>query len=100
MSFAKLLKRPILTEKTSILMDRSNKFVFEVSANATKDAIAQAIKEVYGVSAVKVNVLKSGSKTKRSWSGKRSQFTKSEFKKAIVTLKDNESINLYKEEKK
>lgn len=81
-------------------MDGSSKYVFEVSANATKDAIAQAIKEVYGVSAIKVNVLKSGAKTKRSWAGKRGQFTKAGVKKAIITLKDNDTINLYKEEKK
>lgn len=99
MNFAKLIKRPIITEKSSADMDKNNKFVFEVAKEATKASVVAAVKEVYGVTPVKVNMVKSGAKSKRSWVGKRNMFTKTGFKKAIVTLKDKESINLYKETK-
>ena len=100
MNFAKLLKRPIITEKTSALMDKENKYVFEIAKEATKASIVLAMREVYGVTPVKVAVLRSGFKEKRSWAGKRATFTKPGFKKAIITLKDKETINLYKEDKK
>jgi|694.fasta_scaffold00063_89 large subunit ribosomal protein L23 len=100
MNFASLIKRPIITEKSSVQMDKSNKYVFEVSSDSTKSSIIAAIREAYGVTPVKVNVLRNGLKQKRSWVGKKGSFFKPSFKKAIITLKDNDKINLYKEDKK
>ena len=99
MNFAKLIKKPIITEKTSADMDKNNKFVFEVAKEATQASIIAAVRDIYGVTPIKINILRSGFKSKRSWVGKRSLFTKVGMKKAIITLKDKESINLYKETK-
>ncbi len=90
-----VLKKPLLTEKTLRLMERENKYVFEVSKDANKNEIAQVIKDVYGVIPLAINVLRTSSKTKRSWTGDRSSYEKPSIKKAIIHLKAGDKLDIY-----
>ncbi len=90
-----ILKKPILTEKTAKLMEVENQYTFVVPATATKGAVKSAIKQVYGVVPVSVNMAKSSPKSKRSWVKRSLKYNKPAYKKAIVKLKDGETIKVY-----
>ena len=81
---------PIITEKATILSEQ-NKVVFRVSGTSTKDEIAAAVEELFKVKVTKVNTVVTKGKTKRfrGIMGRRS-----DFKKAIVTLADGQSIDV------
>ncbi|WP_248929029.1 50S ribosomal protein L23 [Paenibacillus hamazuiensis] len=77
-----IIKRPIITEKTSDLMGLK-KYVFEVDLRANKTEIKQAIEQIFKVKVTDVNTMRMPAKPKRY--GRYSGYT-SEWKKAIVSL--------------
>jgi large subunit ribosomal protein L23 len=93
-----IIIKPIVTEKQTAITDKmSNRVGFRVSPDANKLEIKAAIEEMYGVKVVKINTM--------NYDGKRkSRYTKSgvisgreaAFKKAIVTLKEGEVIDFFK----
>ena len=91
-----ILQKPILTEKASALTEKGNRFTFKVDYRANKLQIKQAIEQMYGVSIVDVNTLIVQGKLK-------SRNTKAgivvgrspKYKKAIVSLKEGETIDYY-----
>jgi large subunit ribosomal protein L23 len=89
---SRILLRPIITEKATAL-ESLNKYVFEVSRNANKVEIKKAIKELYNVEPIKVSIINIKPKPVRY--GKAVGTTKG-FKKAIITLKKGEKIDLTK----
>lgn len=90
-----VLKRPILTEKATALSNLG-KYVFEVSKTANKIEIANAIEKVYGVKVASVDTMRSiGRKKSRMSRGKAISGITSTYKKAIVTLKSGEIIDIY-----
>lgn len=81
---------PHITEK-STLASEQNAVVFKVANNATKPQIKEAIEAIYDKKVVSVNTLIMKGKTKR-WKGK--PYTRSDVKKAIVTLAEGEMIDI------
>jgi large subunit ribosomal protein L23 len=81
---------PIITEKTTMLSEQ-NKVVFRVPLEATKPQIKEAIEALFNVNVVSVNTMLVKGKTKqfRGVPGRRS-----DVKKAIVRLKDGQSIDV------
>ena len=87
MRIFRILKKPITTEKTSVLEMTNNTYVFEVDSSATKIDIKKSIMELYKVEVASVNVLHTREKFKygkKRWM----QLRKRSTKKAYVTLKD------------
>ena len=84
MRLYRILKKPIVTEKTSTLEMNNNTYVFEVSSDATKIDIKKAILEIYGVSVSSVNILNTREKFKFGKKGM--QLRKRSTKKAYITL--------------
>ncbi|MBN1495229.1 MAG: 50S ribosomal protein L23 [Spirochaetes bacterium] len=86
-----IILKPVISEKTTELMG-INKYVFRVSMKANKLMVYHAIKDLFGVVPVKINVLTVRGKDRRLRfrTGKRSA-----WKKAIVTLKPGEKIELF-----
>ena len=84
------IKMPVITEKATILSDQ-NKTVFKVDNSANKKIIKKNIEKIYKVKVLKINILKVKSKEKVI-RGKKS--SKTGYKKAIVTLKKGQSIDL------
>lgn len=89
MRLYRILKKPIVTEKSSTLEIANNTYVFEVSKDATKIDIKKAVLELYGVSVSSVNILNTRMKFKfgKKWM----QIRKRTTKKAYVTLSDENS---------
>lgn len=81
---------PVITEKSTLLSEY-NAVVFKVSENATKPAIKAAVEALFDVKVTKVNTMITKGKTKR-WKGK--PYTRSDVKKAIVTLAEGQSIDV------
>ena len=87
-----IIRRPAISEKGTLLTERQNKYVFEVAPEANKIEIKRAVEELFKVSVVKVNTLRMPGKKKRV----RYQVGYTpEWKKAIVTLKQGDSIELF-----
>ncbi|MEZ5937686.1 MAG: 50S ribosomal protein L23 [Hyphomonadaceae bacterium] len=85
-----LITAPVITEKSTILSEQ-NKVVFKVPLTATKPEIKEAIEALFNVNVTAVNTIVTKGKTKffRGREGRRS-----DMKKAIVTLKDGQSIDV------
>ena len=80
---------PIITEKSSNQMERTNTYSFKVSINANKIEIKHAIEKIFSVRVLDVNTIRMLGKPKRlgRYSGKRP-----DWKKAIVTLRPGDKI--------
>ena len=84
------IRSPIITEKATILSEQ-NKTVFKVHNKANKKTIKKSIEKLFKVNVIKVNIVNQKTKIKMR-QGKKS--FKSGYKKAIVTLKKGQSIDL------
>jgi len=88
----KIVKRPVISEKATILTERHNKYVFEVATDANKIQIKKAIEELFKVDVTKVRTMRIPGKNKRV----RFHIGRTpEWKKAVVTLKKGDSIELF-----
>ena len=90
--FAGIITRPLMTEKATFL-GAENQYVFEVSTSTGKGEIKKAIEAIYNVKPIKVNILKVLGKKMKSG---RHEGKGKNWKKAIVTLKAGEKIEIYK----
>tara|TARA_S200000501_G_C20746600_1_gene709778 strand:+ start:532 stop:825 length:294 start_codon:yes stop_codon:yes gene_type:complete len=84
------INSPIITEKATVLSEQ-NKTVFKVHKNANKKIIKKNIEKLFKVKVLKVNIINKKSKIKMR-QGKPSK--KTGYKKAIVTLKKGQTIDL------
>ena len=90
---ADLILKPIVTEKATIQLEE-NKYVFNVLPKATKPEIRAAIESLFDVTVTKVNTLRLPRKKRRVG---RFIGYKPQYKRAIVTLKEGDSITLFPE---
>jgi large subunit ribosomal protein L23 len=81
---------PHITEKSTLLSEH-NAVVFKVAQDATKPQIKAAVEALFNVNVTGVNTIVTKGKTKR-WKGR--PYTRSDVKKAIVTLADGQSIDV------
>ncbi len=84
------IRSPIITEKATILSEQ-NKTVFKVHKKANKKTIKKNIEKLFKVNVIKVNIINRKSKLKMRQGRKT---FKRGYKKAIVTLKKGQSIDL------
>jgi large subunit ribosomal protein L23 len=87
-----VLKRPVNTEKTRDAHDNANQYVFEVVPDANKIQIRQAVEEIFGVRVTGVRTITVRGKTRRF---RRGMGKKPNWKKAIVTLRDGDIIDVF-----
>ncbi len=86
-----VLRRPLITEKSTVLQ-AEGKYAFEVAGGASKPQIKQAVEKAFKVEVTAVNVMIVSGKRRRL--GRRQLPAKS-WKKAIVTLKSGDKIELF-----
>lgn len=87
-----IIIRPVLTEKSTGMLEADNKVVFRVDRKANKHQIRQAVEKIFGVDVVKVNTSIIAGKPKRVG---RSFGRRSAYKKAVVTIAEGQNIDLY-----
>ena len=88
-----IIRRPIiLTEKANLLREKNNQVVFEVARDANKVEIKDAVQKLYNVHVTDVNTMVMRGKDRRMGRG----YAKTQnWKKAIVTLKEGDSIDFF-----
>lgn len=87
-----IIRHPLITERSTDLREGMNKVVFVVNTHANKHQIKHAIEETLKVKVEKVNIINVEGKKKRLG---RFEGKKSDWKKAIVTLKKGEKLNIF-----
>jgi large subunit ribosomal protein L23 len=87
-----VLRRPILTEKSSHQYAKLNQYVFEVANEATKSMIKEAVETLFDVKVVKVNTMIMPAKRSRRAQSRRVLVRRSMYKKAVVTLAEGDTI--------
>ena len=92
-SLADLIRRPLITEKATMLLE-NNQYTFEVTPQATKTEIKAAIEELFDVKVIGVNTMNPPRKKRRvgRFAGHRPH-----YKRAIVTLAPEDTIVLFPE---
>ena len=91
-----VIRRPVITEKSNILQDELNQYVFEVAPNANKFQIAEAIELIFDIDAEKIlKVRTMVMPAKRGKRGRKFYIRHRQWKKAIVTLDDGASIEIF-----
>ena len=98
-NFTDIIIRPLLTEKSNVLSELQNKYVFQVYKHANKIEIKKSIEGRFNVKVKKVSTINCKGKNKNMSirSGGRVIRTngdKSDWKKAIITLLDDQKIDL------
>lgn len=86
-----ILVKPVVTEKSSLVGAAGNKIVFRVHPDATKDEVRTAVERVFKVNVEAVNTVNYMGKMKRTM---RSRGRRDSFKKAYVTLREGQTIDL------
>ncbi len=86
-----VINSPIVTEKSTELSEKENKYSFQVKSSANKVEIGKAIEEIYKVKVLKVNTMKvHGKKRRIRWREGKTP----DWKKAIVTLREGDKIEV------
>jgi large subunit ribosomal protein L23 len=89
---SKVIQRPLITEQGADMREQYNQYMFAVAPDANKHEIKQAVEHFFGVKVLKVRTQNRRGKNKRlgRFEGKRS-----DWKKAIVTLSSEDTIDLF-----
>jgi large subunit ribosomal protein L23 len=85
-----VIRSPLVTEKSTMVTE-NNQVVFKVAMTATKPDIKEAVERLFNVKVLAVNTLIRKGKTKR-FKGVKGQ--QSDFKKAIITLQEGQTIDI------
>ena len=88
-----VIRRPVITEKSTIQADDLRQYVFEVAPNANKIQIKEAVEVIFEVSVKKVNTMVMPAKRGRR--GRNWYVRSKQWKKAVVTLEPGNEIDLF-----
>lgn len=88
-----LIKSPVVTERSTILKEKFNQYVFRVDPQSSKPQIKEAIQRLFKVDVESVRTARFSGKLRRLAAG-RPQGRRPDWKKAIVTLKKGQEIKL------
>jgi large subunit ribosomal protein L23 len=89
---SKVIKRPLITEHGALMREEHNQYFFEVAPEANKHEIRQAVEHFFGVKVTEVRTMNYRGKIKRMG---RFQGKRADWKKAVVTLAKDDSIDLF-----
>ncbi len=87
-----IVENIVVTEKGTRLTEQENQYVFKVFDNANKPEIKRAVEQLFGVTVEKVNTMRRKGKLKRERTMRYGRTAG--WKRAVVTLRDGESIDL------
>lgn len=91
----RILKRPLITEKSNFQSTKLNQVAFEVDTKATKPMIKEAVELIFNVEVTRVNVMVMPAKSKMAGVSRRLVSRRKAYKKAIITLAPGNSIDIF-----
>jgi large subunit ribosomal protein L23 len=96
MTIYDVLRRPIETEKSRHQSSKLHQYVFEVDRRATKPQIKEAVETLFDVEVQQVNVIRVPAKrARRGRTGRRMVVRQTEYKKALVTIRADQVIDVF-----
>lgn len=90
-----VLMRPLITEKSNYQSSKLHQVAFEVSDDATKQMIKDAVELLFSVQVQRVNVLNVPPKRTRSMQSRRMRTRRSGYRKALITLAPGQTIDVF-----
>ena len=90
-----VLLRPLVTEKSNYQSAKLNQYSFVVANKATKTMVKDAIETLFDVNVVRVNIVNAPAKRSRRARSRRLLVRRSGYKKAIVTLAEGETLEMF-----
>jgi large subunit ribosomal protein L23 len=90
-----VLRRPLVTEKSNYQSSKLHQYTFEVADKATKTLVKDAIETLFDVTVVRVNILNTPAKRSRRAKSRRLLVRNAGFKKAIVILKEGDTLPIF-----
>ena len=90
-----VLRRPLVTEKSSYQSGKLNQYSFIVSDTATRTQVKDAIETLYDVSVVRVNIINTPAKRGRRLRSRRLLIRKAGSKKALITLAAGQTLQIF-----
>ena len=90
-----VLRRPLVTEKSSYQSGKLGQYTFEVAGDATRTLVKDAVETMFDVKVESVNILNAPAKRGRRAKSRRLLVRKSGFKKAIVTLAEGQTLEIF-----
>ena len=90
-----VLRRPLVTEKTSYQSGKLKQYTFEVADEATRTLVKDAVELLYEVSVTRVNILKVAAKRGRRSRSRRLLVRKAGYKKAVITLAEGQTLPMF-----
>ena len=90
-----VLRRPLVTEKSSYQSGRLNQYSFIVADDATRTQVKDAIETLYDVNVVRVNVINVPAKRGRRLRSRRLLVRKPAYKKAVITLAEGQRLEIF-----
>jgi len=90
-----VLRRPLVTEKSSYQSGKLNHYSFIVSDSATRKQVKDAIETIYDVTVERVNIINTPAKRGRRLRSRRLLVRKAGYKKAIVTLVEGQTLPIF-----
>ncbi len=90
-----VLRRPLVTEKSSYQSGKLNQYSFVVADNATRTQVKDAIETLYDVTVEKVNIINTSAKRGRRLRSRRLLVRKPGYKKALITLAEGQTLQIF-----
>jgi large subunit ribosomal protein L23 len=95
MTIYEILRRPLVTEKSSYQSSKLNQYAFLVDDSATKIQVKDAIETLYDVKVLSVNIINTAAKRGRRARSRRLLVRRPGYKKAIVTLSAGQTLPIF-----
>ena len=90
-----VLRRPLVTEKSSYQSGKLNQYTFIDADKATRQQVKDAIEMLYDVNVVRVNIIDSPAKRGRRLRSRRLLVRKPAYKKAVITLAEGQRLEIF-----
>ncbi len=90
-----VIRRPLFTEKSNYQNGKLHQYVFEVDQDATKSLVKDAVETLFDVTVLRVNMINVAAKRNRRWRNRRVLVRRGAYKKAIVTLAQSDTIDVF-----
>jgi large subunit ribosomal protein L23 len=90
-----VLRRPLVTEKTSYQTGKHNQYTFEVADDATKTMVKDAVEQLLDKKVVSVNIINTAAKRGRRAKSRRLMVRRPGYKKAVITLAAGETLEMF-----
>ena len=90
-----VIRRPLVTEKTNYQSGKLHQYSFEVTSDATRSLVKDAVETLFDVKVERVNILNTPSKRSRRSKSRRLLVRTPGFKKAVVTLAEGSTLEIF-----